>query len=186
MARKFIATVLTAAIVIAGFNAAPARADGRELAQAIAGIAAVAIIANALNDKRKKDEPQLGSRMAGVTLPRARCLTAWRARRYPPSACKRSKTGAAAPWMSWANVASRTTFAARGICRNPVPSTSSRTVAGAAGMTQDVCRARVIPSPAAEPVQSAGTVAASGSSGCRGRGESHRESDRPGCSCSLG
>ena len=65
MARKFIASVLTAAIVITGFNAAPARADGRELAQAIAGIAAVAIIANALNDKRKKDEPQLGSRDAG-------------------------------------------------------------------------------------------------------------------------
>jgi hypothetical protein len=65
MARKFIASVLTAAIVITGFNAAPARADGRELAQAIAGIAAVAIIANALNDKRKKDEAHLGSRNTG-------------------------------------------------------------------------------------------------------------------------
>ena len=65
MARKFIASVLTAAIVITGFNAAPARADGRELAQAIAGIAAVAIIANALNEKRKKDQPQLGSRNTG-------------------------------------------------------------------------------------------------------------------------
>ncbi|MDP5334105.1 MAG: hypothetical protein NWR54_03850, partial [Paracoccaceae bacterium] len=65
MARKFIASVLTAAIVITGFNAAPARADGRELAQAIAGIAAVAIIANALNDKRKKDESHLGSRNTG-------------------------------------------------------------------------------------------------------------------------
>ena len=48
MARKFIASVLTAAIVITGFNAAPARAGGRELAQAIAGTAAVAIIVGAL------------------------------------------------------------------------------------------------------------------------------------------
>lgn len=65
MARKFIASVLTAAVVIAGFNAAPARADGRELAQAIAGIAAVAIIANALDKSRKKDEPQVSSRDTG-------------------------------------------------------------------------------------------------------------------------
>lgn len=53
MSRKFIATVLAGALVVTGFTTAPARADGNDLAKAIAGIAAVAIIAKALDDERK-------------------------------------------------------------------------------------------------------------------------------------
>ena len=63
MARKFIATVLTAAVIVTGFNAAPARAmDIRDVAQAAAGIAAVAIIANQLNKSRDGGQSSLSSR----------------------------------------------------------------------------------------------------------------------------
>ncbi len=63
MARKFIATVLTAAVIVTGFNAAPARAmDIRDVAQAAAGIAAVAIIANQLNKSRDQDDGIFSSR----------------------------------------------------------------------------------------------------------------------------
>ncbi len=62
MARKFIATVLAAAVVITGFSA-PARADKiLDLAQAAAGIAAVAIIANQLNKSREQNRHSLSSR----------------------------------------------------------------------------------------------------------------------------
>jgi hypothetical protein len=57
MARKFIAAILTAAAIVTGVSAAPARAtDIRDLAQAAAGIAAVAIIANQLNTSRGSDD----------------------------------------------------------------------------------------------------------------------------------
>jgi hypothetical protein len=57
MARKFIAAILTAAAIVTGVSAAPARAtDIRDLAQAAAGIAAVAIIANQLNKSRGSDD----------------------------------------------------------------------------------------------------------------------------------
>lgn len=63
MARKFIASILTVAALVTGFNAAPARAtDIRELAQAAAGIAAVAIIANQLNKSRDRNDQNLSSR----------------------------------------------------------------------------------------------------------------------------
>lgn len=63
MARKFIASILTAAVIVTGFNAAPARAaDIRELAQAAAGIAAVAIIANQLNKSRDGNDQNSVSR----------------------------------------------------------------------------------------------------------------------------
>jgi hypothetical protein len=63
MARKFIASVLTAAILVTGFNAAPARAtDIRDLAGAAAGIAAVAIIANQLNKQRDRNDEVYSSR----------------------------------------------------------------------------------------------------------------------------
>ena len=63
MARKFIATVLAAAVVITGFSTAPARADNiRDLAQAAAGIAAVAIIANQLNKSRDNNRHSLSTR----------------------------------------------------------------------------------------------------------------------------
>jgi len=63
MARKFIAAILTAAVVVTGVSAAPARAaDLRELAQAAAGIAAVAIIANQLNKSRGGNDDNIISR----------------------------------------------------------------------------------------------------------------------------
>lgn len=63
MARKFIAAILTAAVIVTGVNAAPARAaDIRELAQAAAGIAAVAIIAHQLNKSRGGNDDNIISR----------------------------------------------------------------------------------------------------------------------------
>ncbi|MGR3507323.1 MAG: hypothetical protein ACU0B7_15810 [Paracoccaceae bacterium] len=62
MALKFIASILTSAIVVTGFNAAPARADVRDLATAAAGIAAVAIIANQLNKSRDRSKESVSSR----------------------------------------------------------------------------------------------------------------------------
>ena len=63
MARKFIASVLTVAVLVTGFNAAPARAtDIRDLAGAAAGIAAVAIIANQLNKQRDRGDEVYSSR----------------------------------------------------------------------------------------------------------------------------
>lgn len=63
MARKFIAAILTAAVVVTGFNVAPARAtDIRDIAQAAAGIAAVAIIANQLNKSRDRNDDGIVSR----------------------------------------------------------------------------------------------------------------------------
>ncbi|SDJ02239.1 hypothetical protein [Lutimaribacter saemankumensis] len=54
MSRRFIATILAGAIAVTGFTSAPARADGSDLAKAIAGIAALAIIAKAIDDDRKE------------------------------------------------------------------------------------------------------------------------------------
>ncbi|TNF64746.1 MAG: hypothetical protein EP307_01840 [Rhodobacteraceae bacterium] len=54
MHRKFIAAVIAATIAITGFAAAPARADGDDVARALAGIAALALIARAI-DKRNDE-----------------------------------------------------------------------------------------------------------------------------------
>jgi len=56
MHRKFIALIITATIAITGFSAAPARADADDLAKALAGIAALAIIGKASHDRRDRDE----------------------------------------------------------------------------------------------------------------------------------
>ncbi len=57
MSRKFIATILAAALTITSFTAAPARADTKDVAKALAGIAALAIIADAVkdNDRDRRD-----------------------------------------------------------------------------------------------------------------------------------
>lgn len=53
MSRKFIATILAASVAIAGFGAAPAKAgDGRDMMRVIAGVATIAIIASAIDNKR--------------------------------------------------------------------------------------------------------------------------------------
>lgn len=52
MSRKFIATILAAAVAVTGVAATPARADAKDVARALAAIATVAIIAKALDNSR--------------------------------------------------------------------------------------------------------------------------------------
>lgn len=52
MHRYFIAAVVTCTVVITGAFAAPARADSNDLAKALAGIAALAIIGKAISDRK--------------------------------------------------------------------------------------------------------------------------------------
>ena len=54
MHRKFIATVAAAALAITGFSAVPARADANDAAKIIAGIAALALIAKAIDDSNDR------------------------------------------------------------------------------------------------------------------------------------
>ena len=57
MHRKFIALVIGATVAITSLSAAaPARADSEDLARALAGIAALAIIGKAIHDRRKDDD----------------------------------------------------------------------------------------------------------------------------------
>lgn len=55
MHRYFIAAVIAMTVAITGFAAAPARADTDDLAKALAGIAALAIIGKAINDRNDRD-----------------------------------------------------------------------------------------------------------------------------------
>ena len=50
MSRKFIASIMAASMAITGFSAAPARADGNDLARLLAGATALVIIGRALED----------------------------------------------------------------------------------------------------------------------------------------
>jgi len=54
MSRPFIAVVVAASLALSGLSATTAQAGNRDVARAIAGIAAVAIIAGALNDRNKR------------------------------------------------------------------------------------------------------------------------------------
>ena len=59
MHRRFIALVVTATLVITGATASSARADDYDAARIIAGIAALAIIGKAINDRNdRKDTVQ--------------------------------------------------------------------------------------------------------------------------------
>lgn len=60
MSRKFIATILAAAIAVTGLTAAPARADSKDVARALAAIATIAIIAKTLDDSNRKRDTQHG------------------------------------------------------------------------------------------------------------------------------
>lgn len=51
MSRKFITTLLAAAVAVTGFTAAPARADNEDLGAVLAGIATLAIIAKVIDKK---------------------------------------------------------------------------------------------------------------------------------------
>ena len=53
MHRKFIATIAAAALAVTGFSA-PARADANDAAKIIAGIAALALIAKAIDDRNDR------------------------------------------------------------------------------------------------------------------------------------
>lgn len=64
MSRKFIATILAAAVAITGIAATPARADAADVARALAAIATVAIIAKTLDnsrDRKRVDDRHLSS-----------------------------------------------------------------------------------------------------------------------------
>ena len=51
MSRKFIASIALSALVAASLSAAPARADDRDTARAIAGIAALVLLGKAISDR---------------------------------------------------------------------------------------------------------------------------------------
>lgn len=55
MHRSFIAALVTATLFITSFAAAPARADNRDLARVLAGIAALAVIGKAISDRNDDD-----------------------------------------------------------------------------------------------------------------------------------
>lgn len=55
MHRHFIAAVATLTVFITSFAAAPARAESDDLAKALAGIAALAIIGKYIHDKNDRD-----------------------------------------------------------------------------------------------------------------------------------
>lgn len=54
MHRKFITLIVSAAVAVTGLTA-PARADSNDLARALAGIAALAIIGKVISDSRDDD-----------------------------------------------------------------------------------------------------------------------------------
>lgn len=69
MHKKFIAAISAASLAISLFaGAAPARADSDDFAKALAGIAAIAIIGKAINDRndRKKAHVSRNSHTHGV------------------------------------------------------------------------------------------------------------------------
>ncbi|MFD2857056.1 hypothetical protein ACFSZS_23125 [Seohaeicola zhoushanensis] len=53
MHRKFITLIVSAAVAVAGFSA-PARADGDDIAKALIGFTALALIAKAIDDKNDR------------------------------------------------------------------------------------------------------------------------------------
>lgn len=56
MYRRFIATIAAASIAITALGAAPARADNKDLARALAAIAGIAIVGKIIHDKKKDKE----------------------------------------------------------------------------------------------------------------------------------
>lgn len=105
MSRKFIASIVMGALVAASLSAAPARADDRDTARAIAGIAALVLLGKAISDRNddrrdqhsyhakpqnqhghgvrrpvRLDPKPLPQRVRKMTLPQ-RCLTTVQTRR---------------------------------------------------------------------------------------------------------
>lgn len=57
MHRKFIALIVATAVAVTTLSAAPARADEREIAKILAGLAALAFIGVAIEHNRDRDQP---------------------------------------------------------------------------------------------------------------------------------
>src|SRR6056297_1962117 len=77
--RKFIATVLGAAVAVTGLTAAPARADN-DAAKVIAGVAALAIIGAAVAEANKSKRPKvirLSNPRSGNSAGRGSCIVAF-------------------------------------------------------------------------------------------------------------
>lgn len=57
MTKSFFALVLAATVAVTGFTVAPARAGNGDFAKALFGVAAIAVIASAIDKNRKKSKP---------------------------------------------------------------------------------------------------------------------------------
>ncbi|MGB7242433.1 MAG: hypothetical protein WBC93_10145 [Sulfitobacter sp.] len=62
--RKFIAAIVSTAMLVTGISAAPARADTDDLAKALAAIVGVAIIGSAINNRKHRKEDAQRARQA--------------------------------------------------------------------------------------------------------------------------
>ncbi|WP_417722418.1 hypothetical protein [Salipiger sp.] len=81
MSRKFIAAVLAVSLSVTGFAAAPARADNKDTARALAAAATLFIIGSALADNAGRATVRVGSQ---PQLPRPYTpRDAWRDQRLP-------------------------------------------------------------------------------------------------------
>ena len=60
MSRPFIAAIITAAIALSGLSASSAQAGNRDVVRALTGIAAIAIIAGAVNEHKKSKRRNYG------------------------------------------------------------------------------------------------------------------------------
>ncbi|QIE46357.1 hypothetical protein G5B38_12940 [Pseudohalocynthiibacter aestuariivivens] len=68
MSGKFISLILAASLAVTGMTAAPARADDKDIARALAAIAGIAIIGAAIHDNNKskrRPAPYVSSRNNG-------------------------------------------------------------------------------------------------------------------------
>lgn len=92
--RKFIAFVLCLSLAITGFSAAPARA-GDDVAKVLAGLAALAIIGAAINDRRDERKAHVTRRPAYTPPPayQPRPLPPRVARYDLPGKCRREFRG---------------------------------------------------------------------------------------------
>ncbi len=89
MHRKFIALVISTAIAITGVSVLPARADNNDVAKVLFGIAAIAIIGNAINKANKPAKASTRAYVAPAPAPVVRPLPHSVSRYVLPGQCKR-------------------------------------------------------------------------------------------------
>ncbi|QBF33830.1 hypothetical protein [Thalassococcus sp. S3] len=85
MHRYFIAAIVTATLAVTSLSASPARADGEDIAKALAGIAVLAIIGKAIKDNR--DDRHVTRH---THQPKPRPLPPKVSRHYLPGQCLRN------------------------------------------------------------------------------------------------